>query len=150
MEKRIKVRMRFVIIKNGKFLAYYDPEKDFYFYPGGQLEWGESIEEGWNREAKEELGDDVVFAFKKILYIRDFVHPKENEHSLELYVLGDINKFEEVEGRPDPEFNGRKWPTWVALNKLPKNLYPKNLSKKLVEDYKKGFPNSGEYIGKMD
>ena len=150
MENKIKIRLRFVIIKHNKLLAYYTKDDDFYFYIGGKLEYGETIEEGWKREIKEELGEEVIFTFKKILYVRDYIVKENNEHSLELFILGDIDKFEEIEGRPDPEFNGRKWPTWLDLNNLPDNLFPKPLSKRLFRDYKAGFPKEGEYVGRMD
>lgn len=149
MENKIKVRLRLVIIKNNKLLAHYTQDDDFYFYIGGKLEYGETLKQGWEREILEELGDDINFTFKKILYVRDFIHPEDNEHSLELYILGDINKFDGVEGRPDPEFDGKKWPVWLDLDNLPDNLYPKSLSKKLVEEYKAGFPKEGEYIGEI-
>jgi hypothetical protein len=42
------------------------------------------------------------------------------------------------------------WLTWLDVNDLPHNLYPKQLSKKLLEDYKNNFPNAGEYVGKWD
>lgn len=146
---KIKVRLRLVIIKNNKLLAHYTQDDDFYFYIGGKLEYGETIKQGWEREILEELGDDIKFEFKKILYVRDYIRPEEGEHSVELYILGDINKFEGVEGRPDPEFEGRKWPVWLDMDDLPDNLYPKSLSKKLVEEYKAGFPQEGEYIGEI-
>lgn len=149
-EPKIKVRLRLVIIKNEKLLAYYDSIEDYYFYIGGKLEFGETIKEGWTREVQEELGNDVEFTFKKIIYIRDFIQKENNEHSLELFILGDINKFEEIEGRPDPEFDGKKWPTWLDIHNLPNNLYPKALSRKILKDYNKNFPATGEYIGRMD
>ena len=150
MENKIKVRLRLVIIKKDKLLAYYDSMEDYYFYIGGKLEFRETIKEGWKREIKEELGDDVEFTFKKILYVRDFILKEKNEHSLELFILGDINKFMEIDERPDPEYDGKKWPKWLDLNNLPDNLYPKPLTKKLIEDYKAGFPREGEYVGRMD
>lgn len=150
MENKIKIRLRLVIIKKDKLLAYYDSMDDYYFYIGGKLEFGETIEDGWNREIKEELGDDVEFTFKKILYVRDFILKEKNEHSLELFILGDINKFMEIDERPDPEYEGKKWPKWLDLDNLPDNLYPKPLTKKLLEDYKAGFPREGEYVGRMD
>ncbi len=150
MENKIKIRLRLVIIKDDKLLAYYDSMDDYYFYIGGKLEFGETIEDGWTREVREELGDDVEFTFKKILYVRDFILKEKNEHSLELFILGDINKFMEIDERPDPEFEGKKWPKWLGLNNLPDNLYPKLLSKKLLKDYNAGFPTEGEYIGRMD
>jgi len=150
MEKKIKIRLRLVIIKENKLLAYYDSTDDYYFYIGGKLEFGETIEDGWKREIKEELGDDVEFTFKKILYVRDFILGEKNEHSLELFILGDINKFMEIDERPDPEYDGKKWPKWLDLNNLLDILYPKPLTKKILEDYKAGFPREGEYIGRMD
>jgi len=143
----IKIRIRLVIIKNNQLLAYYDSIDDYYFYIGGKLEFGETIKECWEREIKEELGEDVKFTFKKILYVRDFILKEKNEHSLELFILGNINKFEEIDGRPDPEFDGKKWPIWLDINNLPKNLYPQTLSKKILADRQNGFSKEGEYIG---
>lgn len=146
---KIKVRLRLVIIKNNKLLATYTQNDDFYFYIGGKLEYGETIKQGWEREILEELGDDIKFEFKKILYIRDYIKPEEGEHSVELYILGTINKFRGVEGRPDPEFDGQKWPVWLDLANLPDNLYPQSLSKKLVKEYQAGFPHQGQYLGEI-
>ncbi len=150
MKNNINIRVRLIVIKNDKLLSYYDSIDDYYFYIGGKLEYGETIKECWTREVKEELGEDVTFTFKKVLYIRDFIIKEKNEHSLEIFILGDINKFEEIEKRPDPEFGGKKWPTWLDLKNLPDNLYPRPLSKKVVEDYAKGFPKEGEYVGLLD
>lgn len=146
----IKIRLRLVIIKNNHLLVYYDSVADYYFYVGGKLEFGETIADCWRREVKEELGEEVEFIFKKILYIRDFILEEEGEHSLELFILGEINKFKEIEGRPDQEFDGKKWPVWFDINNLPDNLYPKPLSEKVLKDYQNGFPKEGEYIGRMD
>jgi len=143
----IKIRIRLVIVKNDHLLAYYDSIDDYYFYIGGKLDFGETIKECWEREVAEELGEDVKFTFKKILYVRDFILKEKNEHSLELFILGNINKFEEIDGRPDPEFDGKKWPIWLDINNLPKNLYPQTLSKKILADRQNGFSKEGEYIG---
>lgn len=35
------------------------------------------------------------------------------------------------------------------FSNLPDNLFPKALTKKLQEDFNKGFINSGEYVGNM-
>lgn len=149
MEQKIKVRLRLVIIKESKLLVCYNFKDDYYFYVGGKLEFGETIEEGWTREIREELGEDVKFDFKKILYIRDYIDKHENEHSLELFILGDINKAQELEGKEDPEHNGELLFKWLDINNLPDNLYPQPLSKKLLEDFKANFPKTGEYVGRM-
>jgi len=149
--QEISVRARLIIIKNNKLLVQFRQKHNYYHYIGGHLEYGETILETCMRETKEECGDDVEFKFKKILYIRDFIWPQENEHSLELFILGDINKFEELEKLPDCQHpDGSVWLTWLDINNLPDNLYPHPLSQKLLKDYKNNFPNQGEYVGRMD
>lgn len=148
---QINVRVRLVVIKNGRVLTQFKKKGNFYHYIGGHLEYGETIMEACIRETKEECGDDVQFKFQKILYIRDFIRPKENEHSVELFILGEIDKHEELEKLPDPQhFDGSVWLTWLDVNNLPENLLPKALSAKLLKDFKGGFPKRGEYVGRMD
>lgn len=150
-DKKIKIRLRLVIIKNGKLLASYTKKRDYYFYIGGHLEYGETVLEGCKREIVEECGKGTEFKLEKVLYLRDFFDPDNGEQNLELFILGEINKFEELEHRLDPlHKDGSQWQTWLDINNLPDNLFPKPLSKKLLGDFKKGFPNSGEYIGRMD
>lgn len=147
---RIKIRLRMVIVNNEKLLVTYDSAEDYYYYIGGKLEYRETVLEGAEREIKEELGEDIKLGFKKILYIRDFLQPEKDEHSLELSILGDVSKFEELEHHLDPEHGDKKWSTWLDINDLPDNLFPKPMSKRLQADFKKGFLNSGEYVGRMN
>ena len=100
--QQIHVRLRVVIIKNGRLLVQYRQTDNYYHYVGGHLEYGETILEGCQREIAEEC-INAKFEFKKILYIRDFIYPKDNQHSVELFILGDIDKSEELEGHPDPQ-----------------------------------------------
>ena len=110
------------------------------------MEFGETVEDACIREVKEEC-DEAKFEFKKILYVRDFIRPEENEHSLELYVLGEIDKFGELEKFPDPEFPDNHFQTWVDLKKLPKiNVKPKNLTRRILQDYKREFPEGAVYL----
>jgi len=146
--KRIHIRLRCVIIHGDKLLVSYTKDHDFFFFPGGHMIWGESVSEGCKREIKEELGDDVEFEFKKILYITEFIEKEKGKHSHELFILGDVNKHEELEGKIDPEHpDGHWWTTWLDLNNLPSNLYPEILAKRIAKEYKNGFPSQGEYLG---
>lgn len=148
---QIDVRVRLIVIKNNKVLVQFRQKDNYYHYFGGHLDYGETIIDACVRETKEECGDDVDFEFKKILYIRDFIHPESNEHSVELFILGEINKFEELEKHLDPQHpDGSIWLTWLDINNLPDNLLPKALSAKLLRDYNMKFPNQGEYVGRMD
>jgi ADP-ribose pyrophosphatase YjhB (NUDIX family) len=148
---QIDVRVRLIVIKNDRVLVQFRQKDNYYHYFGGHLDYGETIIDACVRETKEECGDDVDFEFKKILYIRDFIYPKNNEHSVELFILGEINKFEELEKHLDPQHpDGSIWLTWLDINNLPDNLFPKALSGKLLRDYNLNFPNQGEYVGRMD
>jgi len=139
-----------VIIKNNQLLTSFTKKGNFYFYIGGHLEFGETVLEGCQREIKEECGKDTKFIFKKILYIRDFFDKERNEQNLELFILGDLDKSLELEGKLDPQHkDGSMWLSWLNIKRLPNNLYPKTLSKKLLKDYIEDFPNSGEYVGEI-
>jgi len=147
---KINVRLRLIVVKNNKILVQYRQKHDYFHYIGGHLEYGETILEGCIRETAEEC-DGAKFDFKKVLYIRDFIMPEDNEHSVELFILGDINKFDEIEHLFDPEHpDNSVWCTWLDIDNLPNNLFPKELTPKLIIDYKNNFPNTGEYIGRMD
>lgn len=151
---QINVRLRMVIIKNNKILVTHNKNKNYYYYIGGHLEYGETILDGCIREIKEECGSDTEFTFQKILYLRDHLlnqkdHGK-NEHSVELFILGDVNKFEELEQCLDPQHpDGQVCSTWLDLNNLPNNLLPKTLTSILLVDYKNNFPDSGKYVGSI-
>ena len=150
-EHVLNVRLRLVIIKEDKLLTEYNREKDFYFYIGGHLEYGETILEGCEREVKEECGEGTKFKLEKVLYVRDFFDPDNGEQNVELFILGDIDKFAELEHHLDPQHpEGHMWLTWQEMENLPENLFPKPLTKKLVRDYQNGFPKAGEYVGRMD
>ena len=145
-EQKIKARVRLIIIKNNKILLSYTKDEDFYFYIGGKIEFGETIKDACIREVQEEC--KANFTFKKILYIRDFILPEIDEHSIEFFILGEVDKFEEIEGIKDKEFEGKHWQTWVDINKLSEiNIKPKNLTSKILESYKNGFTSDTEYVG---
>lgn len=148
-DSKIKVRVRLIIIKNGKVLLSYTKDEDFYFYIGGKIEFGETIKDACIREVQEEC--KANFTFRKILYIRDFILPEIDEHSIEFFILGEVDKFEEVEGIKDEEFDGRHWQTWVDINKLSQiSIKPKTLTEKILANYKSGFSNETEYVGVIE
>ena len=144
---KLQIRLRMIIIKEGKLLTSYTKNKDFYFYIGGHMEYGESVIEGCKREIVEECGEGTEFNLQKVLYVIDYFDKEKDEQNVELFILGDINKFEELEHKFDPQHSDDSmWLTWLDINNLPDNLYPKLLSKKLLQDFKNNFPNAGEYI----
>ena len=147
--KKIKPRVRLIVIKDGKILLSYVKSEDFYFYIGGKMEWGETIENACIREVREECNAD--FKFGKILYVRDYIKPDQDEHSIELYISGDIDKTGEAEGLRDQEFGGDHWQTWVDIDELDKlDVRPKAVVKQILKDNKSGFKQGAVYLGEID
>jgi ADP-ribose pyrophosphatase YjhB (NUDIX family) len=146
---KINPRVRLIIIKKGKILMSYVKDEDFYFFIGGKMEYGETLEEACKREVQEECR--ASFELEKILYIRDYIKSEIDEHSIEIYIKGDIDKFKEVEGMLDDEFDGNHWQTWISLNKLKDlDVRPKELIDRLIKDYKNGFNVHASYLGEID
>lgn len=142
----IKLRVRLVIIKDQKVLVTYDKEDNYYFFPGGKVEERESLVETINREVSEEFGNKYKFIYEKILYLRDFID--EEQHSFEIFVKGSLSDYEGLEGLIDPEFEGRKYLTWIDIDNLPKNLYPEFMHSKLL-DIVNGKDTGDIYVGNI-
>jgi len=149
-ENKPNIRLRLVVVKDNKLLVQYSKNAGIYFYIGGHQDFGESMLEGCVREIKEECGDNYEFIFKKILYVRDYIDPTHNESNLEIFILGALNNYDQLEGKLDPQHpDGSVFATWLDINNLPDNLYPQQLSEKLLKDFNSGFAFSGEYVGKL-
>lgn len=138
------IRVRLIVFNKGKVLLMRDAGHKIYYYPGGHVEFGETLVDAAKREGREECGSE--FKFKKILYIRDYFSKTGNEHALEVFLLGKLSKVA-VDNFKDPAGRKTQSLVWVDINRLPKNLYPKDLTPILKSDYKKDFPRQGVYVG---
>jgi ADP-ribose pyrophosphatase YjhB (NUDIX family) len=142
MEENItRIAVRLIIIKSNKLLVVSNDRDGFLYFPGGKTEFRESVIDAASREVREEMGEDVEFNFKKLLYVVDFISQKNLKHKLELFILGDINKFEELEGKTDPEHDGNDHFTWVDISKLPSGLKPEKIVEVIAKDYLSNFSN---------
>ena len=90
-ERRIQIGTRAVIFnKDNEILVAHclNPEKDFYFLPGGGVWFQEKIEDCLVREVKEETGLDV--RAERLLWVRDFIEEFPNDHVIEIFFLATI------------------------------------------------------------
>lgn len=91
-EKNFEVIARAVIIHNNKILLCKQKDKDYYFLPGGHVEWGEKTEDALARELMEELGVSV----KSMKFIgaaeNIFSKEKEQHHELNLVFYTKLEK----------------------------------------------------------
>jgi 8-oxo-dGTP diphosphatase len=142
-----KIRVRNICLHESKILLVINDRDKFAYIPGGKLNPFETIFECATRELKEELGDNIKFKFKKILYISEFHDTKRNTHNIEIFLLGEINKFTELEDSSDIEHNGGDHFSWRDINDLPKDLKPEILQEKLPNSFKNQFTEDTLYLG---
>lgn len=87
-----EVCARVVIIYDGKLLVCKNKSKNYYFFPGGHIEFGEKAEQALKRELKEELGINV----SRFLYIGTveniFGEDGVRHHEINLVFQADIKK----------------------------------------------------------
>ena len=133
-EHKLNVRLRLVVIKDGKLLTEYNSKKDFCFYIGGHLEYGESWEECAIRETIEETGLKI----KNIRFATatNDIFEKENKHYITIFMLADYDGGELKIMEPD-KCEKWDWFEWKE-EKLPKPLFipQQNLLKQKYSPFK--------------
>ena len=90
-ERIIRVGTRAVIFnRDNEILVAHclNPEKDFYFLPGGGVWFQEKIEDCLVREVKEETGLEVKA--ERLLWVRDFIEGFPDLHGIEIFFLATI------------------------------------------------------------
>ena len=92
MKKEIEILARAIIQTEGKILVCKRIGKEYYFFPGGHVEFRESAKEALVREIKEELGLTV----KKCSFIGSsehiFIQESEECHEINLAFEVKVNK----------------------------------------------------------
>ncbi len=86
----LKDNNKFLIVKRSQFDNLYPNAWEF---PGGHLEYGETIKEGLKRELKEEIGFDEEFELNIVHYF-DEIKKKEDEltYNLEIDFLINVDR----------------------------------------------------------
>jgi 8-oxo-dGTP diphosphatase len=135
-EKRPLIGVGVVVKKDKKILfglRKKSPEKGCWCFPGGHLEFGETIEECARREVLEETNLKIE-NLEILKFTQDF-YKKENKHYISFVVICDY-KSEELKNM-EPE-KCEKW-RWHNLENLPENLmvstrnFIDSLTKKEIE-----------------
>ena len=93
--QNFEVCVRAIIRHRGKILVCHDKAKNFYFFPGGHIIFGESIKETIFREFKEELGTSVKnFSFIGAME-NIFIEEGKRHHEFNLVFNLKVKKFTE-------------------------------------------------------
>jgi len=140
-----RVRAVAVIVNNDKVLLMHRIKngKEYYVFPGGGVEDGETVEQAVLREVQEETSLEVKV--KKLLYHHMYADIKD-EHFFYLcrYIsgepkLGNANESQEMV-MSDTNFYR---PLWFEIKDLPQLLlYPLEIRDWFIEDMKTNFKNA--------
>jgi len=137
-EKKIIIKIRAIILHQGKLLAVRHPhDTSFAALPGGHLEWGEDIKECLSREIIEELG--VKPEIGNLLYINNFT--QENGKQYVEFFFEVKNGMDYLDNEKIARSHAHEIAeiVWVSPNE-DIHILPKNLG----EDFKAGKIVSNE------
>lgn len=124
-EHKTEIAVRIITINKGKVLLISNDRDNFYYFIGGKIQFGETIESCAKREINEETGLEVELKTEKLLYIQELIIKQKEKHKIEFFILASINKSDELEGIMDPAHNGTDHLTWKDITQLPQKLIPK-------------------------
>lgn len=137
-----KIRAVAILIKEDEVLLIHRKnEKEYFVFPGGGVEEGETIEEAVIREMLEETTMEIKI--NKLLYHHIYDNDTEQYFYLCDYISGepklDENSEEKVKMLEGKEFYD---PKLIKIKELKNMLvYPLEIRDLLIEDYKNGFFN---------
>ncbi|MEK7060177.1 MAG: NUDIX domain-containing protein [Patescibacteria group bacterium] len=136
----MKIRAVAILIKNDEILLIYRKNKKEYFvFPGGGVEEGETVEQAVIRELMEETTIEVKI--NKLLYHHVYDNDSEQYFYLCDYIRG-IPKLGEGSEEKKKMLEGKDFynPKWIKIKELKNMLvYPLEIRDLLIEDYKNGF-----------
>jgi len=94
-EKQFEICIRAIIRHQNKILVCKHKKKNYYFFPGGHLNFGECVPHALSREIKEELGVSI----KKYNFIgvidNVFSENKQKHHEIDFVFDAKVNKVSE-------------------------------------------------------
>ncbi|PIP23410.1 MAG: ADP-ribose pyrophosphatase [Candidatus Nealsonbacteria bacterium CG_4_10_14_0_2_um_filter_38_17] len=127
-KNQIEVTIRAVICKDDEILVCKYREKDYCFFPGGHLEFGEKADEALIREMKEEAGLELTNCNFIGALENFFIEDDEDHHEIILAFEGSVydGKLESLEDHLDF--------FWKDTNELVKgNILPLALSRAIIK-----------------
>jgi len=116
-----------------------DNEGDFYLFPGGGQEHGETIHNALIRECIEEVGHRVKVG--ELLHIREYIGKNHehssfdfNVHQIEYYFVCTLSDEKDNYHKPTNPDSNQVGIEWIAIKDLLEyRIYPKELRKYIIK-----------------
>ena len=140
----MRTRAGIILIEDNKIalIERHRAGLDYFVFPGGGVDEGESPEQGAVREAMEELGVQVAIKQK----VADFHFGRSSKHFYFLVdrVSGEFGTGtgeEFTDADPDHPQEGIYIPIWMPVDELAQhqNIYPSDLTKLVIQSVREGW-----------
>ena len=147
----MRVRAGIVLIRDGKvaLIERHRAGMDYFVFPGGGVDEGESPEQAAIREAMEELGIEVVIRQK-------IAEVQLGQKSRQIYFLveqtgGEFGTGvgeEYTDSDPESPEQGIYIPVWMSIEELPmhQNVYPVSVAKQVVNAVVEGWAQTSPVV----
>ena len=140
----MRVRAGIVLLKDNQvaLIERHRAGLDYFVFPGGGVDEGETPEQAAIRETMEELGIEVVIK-QKVMELQ--LGPKSRQvYFLVEHVSGEFGTGageEFTDSDPNDPDEGIYVPIWMPITELPRraNIYPADLSKLVVKSVREGW-----------
>ena len=140
----MRTRAGIVLIKDNKvaLIERHRAGLEYFVFPGGGVDDGESTEQGAIREAEEELGIQVSIK-QKVAEIH-FGRTSKHFYFLVERISGEFGSGtgeEFTDSDPDHPEEGIYIPIWMPIEELPQHdkIYPSALAKLVIRSMKEGW-----------
>ncbi|HEY3475839.1 MAG TPA: NUDIX domain-containing protein [Anaerolineales bacterium] len=147
----MRIRAGIVLIQDGKvaLIERHRAGLDYFVFPGGGVDEGESVEQAAVREAMEELGIQVAIKQK-------LAEVQLGEKSRQVYFLveqtgGEFGSGlgeEYTDTDPNSPEEGVYVPIWMPVDQLllHANIYPADIARMVVRSAQEGWRQSGSVV----
>ena len=144
MNKQIRHRATAIILKDEKLLLFrrVKPNAEYFVFPGGGTNEGETIEEALLREVQEELSLDVLkydylFTINDLKIDNSAINYSTDPQDHHYFLVTDFHGVPEL-GGPEKESadeNNKYFIEWHTFNQLNciRNIYPGDIVSKLMD-----------------
>ena len=141
----MRIRAGIVLVQNNKvaLIERHRAGLDYFVFPGGGVDDGETPEQAAVREAMEELGIQVAIK-RKVAEVR-FGHTSRQIYFLVEHVSGEFGTGtgeEFTDSDPESPEEGIYIPIWMPIEELPnhKRVFPADVTKLVLKSVHEGWP----------
>lgn len=133
MAEKIGIRPATIVIKDEKVLlvsSKYNDE-EFYLFPGGGMEFGETVEEAAIRETFEETG--VKVKIKDLFHVSEYIYSEDwNKRSISMFFIAEVVEIL----KPTTDDEGKiKEVKWIKLSELDNyDIRPKRIAEMIKSE----------------